>query len=550
MSFPKTNTFSDSYALINSLFHVRNSCPICHLPLCYKRNSRQDNDDGRWCEINKEIKRGIESENLYGTSPEKTNMQVCHLVARSMVPDIDNPLLYFTPCTTGTVAPEPEYFIYDTKINDPQMKLFAWNYIISDLCCYKTRNRLKRASEYLNICSTHFFLGCADCNMYHTGHDQLRRIMNKLSNNSLMHTLRGGAIPDVQSLFSVYTLIFHAMKEPVENAIVVNASRCETWQIELWLNYCGIMFLCQMERQYNGTKYTSQDFPSYMFKNAHRDMGIMDFYMSQMIAVLLYANFDVHVDYLWLHQHFLSHIPRWAEERGLFKTATHSYYSLWRMVVGKYDVPNPQVPQFFPAICDPNLEFADQPHSEYRFDRNHFYYWDGENNSTKGAQLQASLYMFFKTWVIPLGVAIDASMVFHQRHPLYNAASHSEQGHIMFFHGKFMNEYQYYFADKNLNLIMTDLNGRVPNPKHAYRLFDELVLNGGMGFMEFFKSLFAQSFPPHGAQLLYENLKTLAVARANVVIPLLQLGIPDTPAIRRVRQTKPTYDQMIGAIGT
>ncbi len=85
---------------------------------------------------------------------------------------------------------------------------------------------------------------------------------------------------------------------------------------------------------------------------------------------------------------------------------------------------------------------------------------------------------------------------------------------------------------------------------HAYQLFDEMVLRGHMGFMELFKALFAESFSPIGAQLLYENLKTLAEARANVATPLLQPGGVISLAITSARAAKQIYDTMMAAIGT
>jgi hypothetical protein len=190
----------------------------------------------------------------------------------------------------------------------------------------------------------------------------------------------------------MYTMMFDNMADmtsPIPT-ITVDNDRIKNWQMELWLNYCMIMFLAQHHKSELSSKQYKMGKHMYRFTYAHRDMGMCDFYMNQMLSLILYFNFDIDVDFIWLHQNFLVHIPKWAIANDLFVVnpgVRHDYDCMWRLVLG--------------ATSD-NVEFC------VRTDIIDEYWYDERNFMIKSENIIERITQFTATWLLPIGRVISS----------------------------------------------------------------------------------------------------------------------------------------------
>jgi hypothetical protein len=254
-------------------------------------------------------------------------------------------------------------------------------------------------------------------------------------------------------------------------------------------------------------------------------MGLLDFYISQMLAILLYSNFDIDVDFIWLHQNFLCHIPRWARDERLFVTPPHSYLCLWRMILGEYSAN-----AFFPTIKD--LAMTDD-YGSYTRQKDNFYYWQGETNSAKGQHLQTKICQFFQSWLIPIGVAIDARMLYTNNHPWLTLFSADEQRKIVRLSNFFKQKHQHYQMLHDICIFQTTV---LTMDDHAFKTFLNLQ---GNKMLQFFRELFENVFGSNtGRHILYEDLKFLVRSRVltqSNMINTLELRPSSTARVQTLR---------------
>lgn len=348
MALPSLTLFHDQIDFGNSILQQFNACPICHLPLVFSNEASNSNRtlDSLWMGISSTIKSGIvNNSNLYGSYiARKSNAEKCHYVSKTMIPEITRSFLYESPVIGGVLYPERIYYLNPDTVRMAGQKPFQYDF--QSLIPALNIRRLNRAITMFNMTATQFFLGCRDCNAVHTAHHQVRYI-------TIQHYNLQPPLNNTPSCVNMYSLIFDCLAEHdgIQNRILITEWKAQTWLIQVWMYYCTIMFFAQNEAAQNRTKLHAnyRFYPNvYYFHYAHRDMGLCDFYMSQLLCVSLYCNYDIEYNYLYLHQTFFARLPLWAKANQKFRTPLHSYNSLWRMVMGCDETSN----QTFPICID------------------------------------------------------------------------------------------------------------------------------------------------------------------------------------------------------
>lgn len=395
MSLPFHQTFHDKIDFCNAILQQKNMCPICHLPLIFSnsQNLPARGLDDLWVNISKTMKEGInQNTNHYGMYNTKSNVEKCHYVSKTMIPEVTRSFLYEPPAIGGEMYPEKIYYLNFNNNRLANDKPFSYDF--RALLYHVSQRKVNRAIGFFNISATRFFYGCRDCNAIHTGHHQVRNVTID-SYNLIAQNLR-----NTPSCCNMYTLIFDCMAEcdGQSNRILVDRFVCSTWLIRVWVYYCTIMFFAQNEAAYNRSKlhvdYRARP-KIYYFHYAHRDIGICDFYMSQIICAFLFSNFDVEFDFLYLHQNFFSILPLWAERNQKFITPLHNYHSLWRMVMGCDETAN----VVFPVCTD--LAFA--PGSS-KYQQGNNMYW---LHSSEKQNICRKIATFASTWVDIIGNVME-----------------------------------------------------------------------------------------------------------------------------------------------
>jgi len=393
----KTSDTATKYDIARTVIRQRNLCPICHLPLTYGMPVDRTSADTMWAKVRSHMKTDIKKPaNYFGKIPTTPNMEICHLVGSTMIPEITKPSLYNTPAVMDTrFPPDAEFYMFPGDHRTlHKNKLFSWD--INQLFYKKNQRRLVRAREYLCMSNVNYFLACADCNVAHTGHSQLQYMFKKMCGQG-----RG----EVLNIYALYTILFDCMADDFNSqppTINVTEERMITWQMELWINYCAIMFMAQQLKHQVNSNLTPAQTNDYRFRYAHRDIGMCDFYMNQILAMLLYVNYDIDVDFMWLHQNFLSRLPELLKSNGMFETADVNYNSTWRLVMAR-----PMPGKIFERLGKRQDINADS--NQYHINQNHVYFYEQTDIYAMARTIQNSIVEFWTNWLSPIGHIIDAS---------------------------------------------------------------------------------------------------------------------------------------------
>ena len=352
MSMPQFHgSVTDYVDYVSTLLKQYDSCPICHLPLvyCYPPSSGMvrrravPSKDMYWLQIQATMRSTADprvnipnSSFLFGTAPDVVNGEYCHYVADTYFPEFHIPLLLQVPAHSRVLYPEPGVYLFPTvpRVRDQHC---VFRYDMRRLLPEGiAKHRMARLENMLSLNGTRFFLACKDCNRNHTSDNQVNFMVNKIYPDAG----RDGRNPSHPNNCNMYTLMFDSLADFTPDGkarIVFNKRRRNTWQLELWLTYCTILFVAQHAKEATSSKYLRQSMAYHSFHYGHRDMGICDFYMSQILCALLYAKYDINVDFITLHQRFMVQLPMWAQDHGKFVTPRTSFRCIWKFVAGNYD---------------------------------------------------------------------------------------------------------------------------------------------------------------------------------------------------------------------
>lgn len=319
-----------------AIIKQRNLCLICHLPLCYGSfhdgaNIQYDTLDYKWYVVqyywktmklrNDPNHPNIWNTNAYGTDYTQCNAERCHLINSSLILEIEKSDIFVTP-SLGTQHMRPDLSLWVGVVTPPrfqwkmtraQLDIFTWSYDSA---------RVSRLSDMFTCSGVNYFMACKDCNSKHTGDASLRHIYEDY------YMVRHHARRNVLDAQKVYTIMFNLFSENDENIILLDGARIRNWHFECWFNYSILMFLCQQQRSVEVIDNRQE----YFFFNAHRDIGLADFYMGQIIASILYYNFDIPCSFPFLYQTCLSMWANWAVRQNY--NEGNETKSLWRWVFG------------------------------------------------------------------------------------------------------------------------------------------------------------------------------------------------------------------------
>jgi len=467
--------------------------------------------DFYWQDVRDKMKSGEDSaNNLFGTEADQINAEKCHYVASTYIPELTRPLLYETPAVAGLMLPEDGLYL---SPGDRHVRIKMWN-IETMVPASTPAHRLMRSNNFLSVVGTRWFLGCKDCNQNHTGDRQLANMVDK------MYGVKFTADDSTNHLSNIYTLMFDMMMDngPM---IQVTENRCKTWQIELWINFCAIMLVAQFQNINVKQKYNQSDKIrwDYIFHYAHRDMGICDFYMSQLLASLLYANFDIDCDFMWLHQKFLSVLPVWARRNGFFRCPDEgSYNCLWRMVLSEFEKD-----EFLPVIREGEYGPGDAGH------RLGPYWWDIGNPRLALGTLQTRVLEFNRKWLIPIGYAIDERDLHLDGFSDKRAALENLRN----FYRSNANTSLY----RALRTMSKTADGHGPNARYNY---NGIAADSSLSSIETLVLLFTET----PFKLLYQNMILLSFARIHVAynrimnlkVPGEEMGLDPTERVKSLQE--------------
>ena len=390
MAASRDPAFARRYDIANTIIRQKNLCPICHLPLCYGVPGPARLVDYKWAQLQKLMKSLISTNMFFGTKPTEPNAQVCHLVGSTMVTEITRPRLFQTPVyVDDNFRPENGLYMFPAiRRVIAHNKLMTWN--LDELLEHQEPRRLVHASEMLSVQGINYFMACSQCNNAHTGHHQLKYMFQRMFQKTDKNF-------KIENFYALYTLMFDCMADnfvAIPPRIHITENRMVTWQIELWINYCALMFIAQQMKQEVNSNLDKKSAEKYMFETVHTDMGICDFYMNQILAAILYVNFDIDVDFMMFHQNFLSILPHVVKKHGGFVTANIDYNSTWRFVFA-----TPVDTELLGVREDLNARRT----GKFNVIQPHRYWYDDANIRGQAEKLCTSIQEFAKNWLDPIG---------------------------------------------------------------------------------------------------------------------------------------------------
>jgi len=527
MALPEYSDYTSRHDLLITLCKQRNACPICHLPLCFDMyDGDAQSPDYWWSQMRRHMKATVPANQrqsaTYLFGDDKNNIQYCHLVSHITNPELSPPLLYTVPSANEDFHPEQNHYIMHTsgRASGQHKLLNRWDF--AALCPHQDQAKLSKLYQMLSFTGTHYFLACHNCNLYHTGHDQLTWAFNEIYRVQPTD-------PEYPIVNKMYTMIFDSMAEYTAASppyIAIDDSRRQWWSVEIWLDYCVFMMLAQETRCHNGNQVTKNDICSHGFRFSHRDIGLLDFYISQMIATVLYANFDIEVDFITLHQNFLCLLPRWAMENGRFRTPTTSLMSLTSLVLGELgpDGPGP--------LCVKLDMGTNRNQSDYEVRSNQFYYLWSMNSRDLARFVQTRFIEFAEHWIMPLGAAVCSQSVHGGTHPLMQGYDHPTQAHCQSLRAFFMVRCDDIMLHKITSIPSTMGNaGGVPMTGAVFILTYPKIKT--------FSELIALQIQPYPKSFMFENMLLITMERMDVFQP-------KQPNVRQTwRRVLHCFDQLI-----
>lgn len=300
--------------LARVLMERMNACVSCGRPLMWDDGQcEKDCADDRFKLLHQAIT--LRKTNCFGNAEvSRKSFHMCHLVHMSYVPHFGPSDLYQTPIN-GTVEADRRLLLFS---GNPLMKWTEEE--IKQLCPEIKTTRMTKMHEQMAIKTQQTWLGCVDCNREHT----CIMGLNNLFKNQ--HTQFDRLTMNTDRIF--YTLIFNCMAyDSTNNGTTINIKKHkrETWLFQLWLNYTCILFLALMQKEIQNKD---------KFYMAHIHMGLADWIMTQILASMLYTQYDISIGLVDLHQYYMSNIMHWVKNNRS-RPNDKDPRCLWKWVLGK-----------------------------------------------------------------------------------------------------------------------------------------------------------------------------------------------------------------------
>ena len=507
MSAFRDGVISEKIDRATSILMQRNMCLVCHLPMCYgdiatdplwnhtqywwkklvtRVNSAalviQNNREAGVADLDrKDLSletctrrmrfRGDDTSDFsWGVGYWENNAEKCHLINSCMVYEISM-FDFFEAPAVNTLNPNivrrPDMNWYKGNntippiINFDQNELDAMSF--SDPAYGMPLDaRMARLNDFLTTCGVHYFMACKCCNAAHTGVAGVRYLYRTHygANHNDFNTL---SVPNI-----MYSMLFDCMANRNANGIMRDSTKTITWHLETWLYYCSIMWLAQCTK--NMTKI--QDC-RYYFKYSMREMGVLDFYMGQLIMGMLYARFSIPFSMNFVWHTTLCSLAHWAKQEGLLVSANDQHL-LWRWVLG--DV-------------DGGVERPMAKYNEY-VGTGQFWEWTGHMPQL----LKDKLLLFNRTWIPAIGSALSGN-------PCPPGANLLEYGRLSAFVRSRANNIFY----MNLKRVCSYVDGG------GFTTVDRHIVNPTIRRVrEAMVSVFGN---PQYKQIMWENFGTLTIPR-------------------------------------
>lgn len=392
MSAAREHTMSKKIDRAFSSIMQRNLCVICHLPLFYGSldhewitvqyywklmlhkvgtDSSQDTEANNVTDTEFHIDSLRSRSPSYGTWYTECNAEKCHLINSCLTLEITPLNVFFSPLRQISFN-SSFYYKHPSGpirlIGFTQQEIFQMSFNIHGEIKQKA---LLRLNDNFNTRGVLYFMACKDCNSAHTGEAAVRHLF--LENYGLRTNSAKYCLPVI-----MYTLLFDSLCDERRYITFDDDDAFLTHKFRVWLHYAMLMFLAQQKQ----LTTRSNIGPKYFAKNAHRDIGLCDFYMGQILGAILYANFEIRYDFTFLYQTCLCFLAYWAKQNQVY-ICTHEQRSLWRWVLSNSN----------DVLMSPRTDTNDT----------RFWAWDGNFANI----VRNRILNFTSTWIPAIGRAIQ-----------------------------------------------------------------------------------------------------------------------------------------------
>ena len=325
-------------AVAYSVINAHNTCPVCGFPLAWGRECDADDltsSDTLWYLAQTTLRElgpglGRAGEKISFGNVRGVNGQQFHYTDRECTREFGRPCLYRTP-GRRTVYPEPPFYV---QVVPPNVRRSLFHFTRAELQHLLPMNLpgyALRTSffEEVGVASNNITYACAECNQTYSVGQRVQWLLADVLGLPLPQDQDDYAIPTENAF---YTLVFDCMAQPGTEYIEADTRRRRTWQAELWMVRTLILITAHHSRSASGIDDRK------WLKRCHMDMGCLDFLTSQLLGMLLMANFDFpNTSYRQLHQNYLSRLAYWAHvnEMTNIPSANKTPCCLWKWVFGQ-----------------------------------------------------------------------------------------------------------------------------------------------------------------------------------------------------------------------
>lgn len=225
----------------------------------------------------------------------------------------------------------------------------------------------------------------------------------------------------------------------------------------------------------------------YYLKYSMRDMGVLDFYMGQLIMAVLYARFAIPYDMTFLWHTTLCTLAFWAAQNNLLRynnnNIAEKQYLLWRWVMGDADNPATPMSSYQELAFSGRLTTPSEGSIVY-----YFWVWSDD----MPAHLKSKFTIWVNTWIVPLGCALMDM----------NCPVNCDAGNY--------NNLRAFVQLRTNRIFYRQLKNVCGHVENGSTTVDKFINNPSIDTLRrAMRSIFPQTYN----RIMWENFATLAVAR-------------------------------------